>query len=244
MMGSVHEIRDDRISIAVDESAAAAAPEQAQAWMAKWEALGGGVTIGAAGTLHPWIFGEDHAEAATYLLEHLRTATGLPRAVRDDIEHRGDNWRQHLRAYAAAFGSANEFYRTIWEPHSETEERDGTPIPEAIEAEMDRLDGARHAFEDRLLAVPSITIEQVLTKFVICFAEDRELTSMADQLVAEALALLPERYSFLSAESGRSPAAQTVAGAPDGRRSGGIPAGVLVGGLLVPRGGASMGGRP
>lgn len=62
-----------------------APPLLAEAWLLAWSNIGGSVTIGTDGSLHPWFSVEDGCaddDCATVLLAELLDTPGLPAAIR------------------------------------------------------------------------------------------------------------------------------------------------------------------
>ncbi len=60
-------------------------PLLAEAWLLAWSNIGGSVTIGTDGSLHPWFSVEDGCaddDCATVLLAELIDTPGLPVAIR------------------------------------------------------------------------------------------------------------------------------------------------------------------
>lgn len=60
-------------------------PRVAAGWLASWQAIGGGVSIGKGGAVQPWRFpaaNDAHAAQAVQLLDDFGTTPGLADAVR------------------------------------------------------------------------------------------------------------------------------------------------------------------
>lgn len=80
-------------------------------------------------------------------------------------------WDEARAAWAAAMGEERVYDRDVWLPAYEA----GALTP-SIDDEMQRLMDRRYDAEDPLLDVPAVNAEQLATKVLIAFDNDRELT--------------------------------------------------------------------
>ena len=73
-------------------------------------------------------------------------------------------WFAAQVAFEIAKDTEDRYYRTTWLPRFKTAESGGPPIPDAIEAEGERLTEVRISAEDVLIAAPAPDMSAVIWK--------------------------------------------------------------------------------
>lgn len=100
------------------------------------------------------------------------------------------DWDAAMREYRATLLAEHDFDKRVWTPGYEAGVAGGKGNSPEVEAEIERLMDVRGAAESTLLDIPSETLEQFATKYLICFDCDRDMNSYEDMLLAEAKRLI------------------------------------------------------
>lgn len=99
-------------------------------------------------------------------------------------------WESARKAYHAAVLAEKEYDDRAWTPAYQLCEAGGSAVPDAINAEYERLQEIRMSAEDVLLETPAPSLSEWAIKYLICFDNGRDLNGMTDDLCAEAKGLL------------------------------------------------------
>jgi hypothetical protein len=74
-------------------------------------------------------------------------------------------WKAALDRYQAARDAETAYDAAIWMPaYHQSEEKGGAPIPDDVEAKMERLQTVRMQAEDLMMETPSPTLSTVIFK--------------------------------------------------------------------------------
>ncbi len=144
----------------------------------------------------------ENKDADTAEIEFAAMAIGeLYRQIPQD-------WASARKAYHAAVLAEKDYSDRAWMPAYYVSEAGGPPVPEAINAEYERLQEIRMAAEDVLLSAPAPSLAELAIKYLICFDGGRECTGCVEDLCVEAKRLLgipepaeaePDELTVLSA---------------------------------------------
>lgn len=100
------------------------------------------------------------------------------------------DWDSARREYLAALLAEQDYDHRIWTPASEAQKAGGAHLPDAIDAELNRLMDMRQSAEARLLDVPARNMAQFATKFLIASGDETQWSGYHDHLCVEAKSIL------------------------------------------------------
>tara|TARA_B100000378_G_scaffold177527_1_gene143336 strand:- start:2435 stop:3157 length:723 start_codon:yes stop_codon:yes gene_type:complete len=99
-------------------------------------------------------------------------------------------WADQLRVCRSALLAEREYDQRFWRPAYDAHNAGGPKLPDAIEAEMERLQHIRCDAEDLLIAMPAPSLTEFAIKYLIAFSCGRDLNGWHDHLCDEARRLV------------------------------------------------------